>query len=66
MSDETSVPEPLTGETHGDPGDPLRGADPEILDEDPLLEDQPYSDLEEPDNDFPTSGLDTSEGAGSW
>lgn len=67
MSDETSVPdEPLAGETHGDPDEPLRGSDPEILDEDPLLEEQPYSGLEDPDDDFPVAGLDTSEGGGSW
>jgi hypothetical protein len=67
MSDETSVPdEPLTGETHGDPNPPLRGADPEILDEDPLLEEQPYAVLEENDDDFPLAGLDSSSGGGSW
>lgn len=67
MSDETSVPdEPLTGETHGDPGGPSRDADPEILDEDPLLEEQPYAVLEEPDDDFPLAGLDSSSGGGSW
>lgn len=67
MSHETSFPDvPLVSETHGDPGEPMPGADPEILDEDPLLEEQPYAVLEEPDEDFPLAGLDSLSGGGSW
>ena len=69
MSDETAVPEvykPRTGEAHGDVAQPLRGPDPELLDEDPLLEEQPYSVLEDEDDDFPVAGLDSSTGGGSW
>ncbi len=66
MSEETYADEPLTGETHGDPDEPLRGADPELLDEDPLLEEQPYSVLEDDDDNHPIKGLDSSRGAGSW
>ena len=76
MSDETAVPEvyePRTGEARGSVAEPLRGRvaeplrgrDPELLDEDPLLEEQPYSVLED-DDDFPVAGLDSSSGAGSW
>ena len=67
MSDETSVPDqPWTGYPHSEAREPLGGPDPEILDEDPLLEEQPYSVLEEPDGNFPVAGLDSSNGGGSW
>ncbi len=67
MSDETPVSdETREGYPDGDPDEPLRGASPEILDEDPLLEEQPYAVLEERDDDFPVTGLDHSNGGGSW
>ncbi len=51
-------------EAHGDLGVPLRGTDPDLLDEDPLLEEQPYVGLEE-DVDG-SANLDVPNGSGSW
>lgn len=57
--DEAAAPE-----SHGDLPEPLRGTDPDLLDEDPLLEEQPYAVLE--DDIDGSANLDVPNGAGSW
>jgi hypothetical protein len=67
MSEETPVSdESWESYPPSDTDEPLGGASPEILDEDPLPEEQPYAVLEEQDDDFPLEGLDHSNGGGSW
>jgi len=61
-----STDEPTPVESHGDLDSPLSPADRDLLDEDGLLEDQPYATLEElPEMNGVNDGPEI-EGAGSW
>lgn len=66
MPAESLVPSADGPQTHRHDALPESETERDILDEDSLREDQPYTDLEETPSTYGPRGDDQPEGAGSW